>query len=158
MVSWLIKSVRDAPVDPAAVWHLYTDPSTWPVWGHNAKWARADGPLVEGGTVDVKAGYGKVYRCHIRRFVEGRAIEFEVRPPLIRVIQTYEVDPTAEGTRIRHAIEISGPLSGLMRLLRVNKVYQGWLDMEVDKLIAMARDDPRSADGGSRPGGGASRQ
>lgn len=63
--------------------------------------------------------------------------EFEVRPPLIKVIQTYEVDPTPEGARIRHAIEISGPLSGLMRLLRVNGVYQGWLDKEVAKLIAM---------------------
>jgi uncharacterized protein YndB with AHSA1/START domain len=144
MVSWLIESVRDAPVDPAAVWRLYADPSTWPVWGHNAKLARADGPLVEGGTVDVKAGYGKVYRCRIRRLVEGRAIVFEVRPPLITVIQTYEVEPTPVGAHIRHAIEISGPLSGLMRLLRVNRVYQGWLDKEVTKLIAMARDDPRS--------------
>jgi uncharacterized protein YndB with AHSA1/START domain len=148
MVSWLIESVRDAPVDPAAVWRLYADPSTWPVWGHNAKWARAEGPLVEGGTVDVKAGYGKVYRCRIRRLVAGRAIVFEVRPPLITVIQTYEVEPTSEGAHIRHAIEISGPLAGLMRLLRVDKVYQGWLDKEVAKLIAMAGDDPGSGDGG----------
>jgi uncharacterized protein YndB with AHSA1/START domain len=151
-VSWLIESVRDAAVDPAAVWRLYTDPSTWPLWGHNAKGAHAEGPLVEGGTVEVKAGYGKVYRCRIRRLIEGRSIEFEVRPPLIKVIQTYEVDPTPEGSHIRHAIEISGPLSGLMRLLRVNQVYQGWLNKEVDKLIAMARDDPGSADRGSLPG------
>jgi uncharacterized protein YndB with AHSA1/START domain len=146
-MSWLIESVRDAPVDPAAVWRLYANPATWPVWGHNAKWARADGPLIEGGTVDVKAGYGKVYRCRIRRFVEGRAIVFEVRPPLITVLQTYEVDPTPEGAHIRHAIEIRGPLAGLMRLLRVDKVYQGWLDVEVTKLIAMARDDPASVSG-----------
>jgi hypothetical protein len=143
-VSWLIESVRDASVDPGAVWRLYADPATWPVWGHNAKWAHAEGPLVEGGTVDVKAGYGKVYRCRIRRLVEGRAIVFEVRPPLITVIQTYEVDPTSGGSHIRHAIGISGPLAGLMRLLRVDKVYQGWLDKEVDKLIAMARNDPGS--------------
>ena len=143
-MSWLIESVADAPVDPAAVWRLYANPATWPVWGHNAKSAHADGPLVEGGTVDVKAGYGKVYRCRIRRLVEGRAIVFEVRPPLITVIQTYEVEPTSEGAHIRHAIEIGGPLAGLMRLLRVDKVYQGWLDKEVTKLIAMARDDPES--------------
>jgi hypothetical protein len=31
-----------------------------------------------------------------------------------------------------------------MRVLRVNRVYQGWLDKEVAKLIAMARDEPRS--------------
>ena len=78
----------------------------------------------------------------------GRAIEFEVRPPLITVIQTYEVDPTPEGAHIRHAIEVSGPLSGIMRVLRVHRIYQGWLDKEVTKLIAMARDEPRAADGG----------
>jgi hypothetical protein len=62
--------------------------------------------------------------------------------------QTYEVEPTSEGAHIRHAIEISGPLAGLMRLLRVDKVYQGWLDKEVAKLIAMAGDDPGSGDAG----------
>jgi hypothetical protein len=138
-MAWMIESVKDANVDPAEVFRLYTDPSTWPVWGHNAKWARAEGQLVEGGIVLVKAGYGKVYRCVIRRFVPGRAIEFEVRPPLMKVVQTYEVDPTSEGAHIRHAIEVSGQVSGLMRLLRVNHIYQGWLDKEVDKLIAMAR-------------------
>ena len=66
----------------------------------------------------------------------------------MKVIQTYEVDPTPQGAHIRHAIEISGLLSGPMRLLRVNRVYQGWLDKEVDKLIAMAEEEPRSADGG----------
>ena len=59
-MSWLIESVRDARVDAAAVFRLYTDPSTWPDWGHNAKSAHADGPLVEGGIVHVRAGYGKV--------------------------------------------------------------------------------------------------
>ena len=143
-MSWLIESVGEAKVDPAAVWRLYADPSTWPDWGHNAKSAHANGPLVEGGIVQVRAGYGKVYACRIRRLAASRAIEFEVRPPLINVIQTYEVDPTPDGAHIRHALEISGPLSGLMRLLRVNRVYQGWLDKEVAKLIAMARDEPRS--------------
>ena len=150
-MSWLIESVRVAPVDPSAVWRLYADPSTWPDWGHNAKWARAEGGLVEGGTVDVKAGYGKVYSCRIRRLVAGRALVLEARPPLLKVIQTYEVDPTPDGAHIRHAIEISGPLAGPMWLLRANRVYQGWLDKEVTKLIAMASDEPRSGDRGQPP-------
>ena len=137
-MTWIIESVRDAAVAPADIFRLYTDPSTWPAWGHNAKWAGADGPLVEGGTVDVKAGYGKVYRCRIRRLVAGRTLVLEARPPFVTVIQTYEVEPTAEGAHIRHALEISGPLAGPMKLLRTDKVYQGWLDKEVDKLIAMA--------------------
>jgi uncharacterized protein YndB with AHSA1/START domain len=134
----MIETVRDAAVAPADVFRLYADPSTWSEWGHNAKWARADGPLVQGGTVDVKAGYGKVYPCRIRRLVAGRALELEVRPPFMAVIQTYEVEPTAEGAQIRHALEISGALAGVTRLVRLNRVYQGWLDKEVERLIEMA--------------------
>jgi hypothetical protein len=148
-VTWIIESVRDATVDAADVFRLYADPSTWPEWGHNAKWARADGPLVEGGTVDVRAGYGKTYPCRIRRLVAGRALELEVRPPLITVIQVYEVEPTPAGARIRHALEISGPLSGPMRWVRVDRIYQGWLDKEVGKLIEMAA--RRSGPGQIRP-------
>ena len=134
----MIETLRDAAVAPADVFRLYVNPSTWSEWGHNAKWARADGPLVEGGTVDVKAGYGKVYPCRIRRLVAGRALELEARPPFMSVIQTYEVEPTAEGAHIRHALEISGPLAGVTRLVRLNRVYQGWLDQEVERLILMA--------------------
>lgn len=138
-MTWMIETARDAVVAPADVFRLYADPSTWSEWGHNAKWARADGPLVEGGTVDVKAGYGKVYPCRIRRLVAGRLLELEARPPFMAVLQTYEVEPTVEGAHIRHALEISGPLAGLTKLIRLDRVYQGWLDKEVDKLIEMAR-------------------
>ena len=73
-VTWTIESVRDAAATPADVFRLYADPATWSHWGHNATWARADGPLVEGGTVVVLAGYGKVYRCDVRRFVTGQVL------------------------------------------------------------------------------------
>ena len=134
-MTWTIESVRTAAVTPAEVFRLYADPATWSRWGHNARWARADGPLVEGGTVDVRAGYGKVYHCGIRRLVPDHVLELEARPPLIRVVQTYEIEPAPGGVRIRHALEISGPLSGLMKLLRVDRLYQGLLDKEVRKLI-----------------------
>jgi uncharacterized protein YndB with AHSA1/START domain len=141
----MIETLRDAAVAPADVFRLYVDPSTWSEWGHNAKWARADGPLVQGGTVDVKAGYGKVYPCRIRRLVAGRLLELEARPPFMAVLQTYEVEPTAEGAHIRHALEISGPLAGVTKFVRLDRVYQGWLDKEVERLIQMAG-SPTGAD------------
>lgn len=153
-MTWLIETVRDAAVGPADVFRLYADPSTWSEWGHNATWARADGPLVEGGIVEVRANYGKVYPCRIRRLVADRALELEARPPLITVRQVYEVEPAPVGARIRHALEISGPLSGPMRLARVDRLYQGLLDKEVGRLIEMATStrDP-AAGAGSEPTG-----
>jgi hypothetical protein len=144
-MTWAIESTRDAPVAPADIYSLYADPSTWSEWGHNAKWARAEGPMVEGGTVHVRAGYGRTYPCLIRRLDDGHALELEVRPPLITVVQIYEVAPTATGSRVHHVLEISGPLSRPMRWFGVNRLYQGRLDKEVGRLIEMAsrpRQDP----------------
>lgn len=135
---WAIESVKQASVAPSDVFRLYADPATWSEWGHNAKWARAVGPLVEGGTVEVRAGYGRTYPCRIRRLVADHALELEVRPPMMTVIQIYEVEPVPEGARIRHSLEISGPLAGIMQLFRVDRVYQGWLDKEVERVIEMA--------------------
>ena len=75
-------------------------------------------------SVDVKADYGRVYHCRISQLVAGRALVLEVRPPLMTVIQTYVVEPTPGGSRIRHALEISGPLAGLTRLIGLPRAYQ----------------------------------
>ena len=137
-MSWMIETVREAPVHPADVYRLYEDPSTWSTWGHAVKWARADGPFVEDAVVDVKADYGRVYHCRISLLVPGRVLVLEVKPPLMTVIQTYAVDPTPDGSRIRHALEISGPLAGATRLIGLKRAYQRRLDKEVGKLIAIA--------------------
>jgi len=138
-MTWTIETVREAPVAPADVFQLYADPSTWSAWGHAAQWARIDGPFVEGATVDVKADYGRIYHCLISQLVAGRALVLVVKPPLMTVIQTYVVEPSPGGSRIRHALEISGPLAGPTRLLGLPRAYQRRLDKEVAKVIEMAR-------------------
>ena len=137
-MTWTIETVREAPVAPADVFRLYADPSTWSEWGHNAKWARAEGPLVEGGTVDVRANYGKVYPCRVRRLVADRALELEVRPPMLTVVQTYEVEERPDGALVRHALELSGRLSAMLRLGGAPRLYQRLLDREVEKVIELA--------------------
>ena len=138
-MTWTIESVLEARVDPAAVFSLYLDPATWSRWGHNATWAHADGPLVEGGTVDVKADYGTVYHCRIRRLEPGRALELVVKPPLLTIINIYEVEPTDGGARIRHAFDIAGPIVPLVRLA-VGRTYQRRLDAEVAAVARLAAD------------------
>ncbi len=144
-MTWTIESVRHADVDPAAVFALYAEPATWSRWGHNATWARSEGPLVEGGTVDVRAGYGTVYRCRIRRLEPGRALELVVRPAFLTIVNVYEVDPDAGGSRIRHAFEVSGPLASATRILGLDRMYQRRLDDEVAAVARMAA-DPGGAD------------
>ena len=137
-MTWTIETIRDGGVAPADVFRLYADPSTWSAWGHDAKWARADGPLIEGGTVHVRAKYPMTYRCRISRLVDDRVLVLEVDPPQLHVVQTYAVEPTPDGARVRHALEISGRLSGVLRVCGVPWLYQRLLDREVERVIAMA--------------------
>jgi uncharacterized protein YndB with AHSA1/START domain len=153
-MAWTIETTRDAPgVSAADVFRLYADPATWSSWGHNATWAHAEGLLVEGGTVDVRANYGKVYPCLIRRLVADHVLELEVRPPLLTVVQTYAVEDRAEGSRVRHALELSGRLSGPLRIGGAPWFYQRLLDREVARVISLA-----GAHGGSGAGGSTSDQ
>lgn len=136
-MSWTIGSTAEAEVDPAAVFALYADPSSWSRWGHNATWAHADGPLVEGGTVDVRANYGTVYHCRIRRLEPGRALELVVKPAGLEIINIYEVEPTERGSRIRHAFEVSGPISSIVRPV-LSGMYTRQLEEEVAAVARMA--------------------
>jgi hypothetical protein len=136
---WTIESVRDADVSADEVFALYADPDTWSRWGHNATWAQADGPLEEGGVVRVRAGYGTVYRCLIRRWEPGRALELVVRPVGLSIVNVYQVRPVADRCRVRHALEISGPLAALVRPTLGGR-YQRKLDAAVVAVISLARE------------------
>jgi len=138
-MGWSIEAVREAPVAPEAVFALYADPATWSAWGHNATWARGATPLVEGGTVDVRANYGKVYPCRIRRLVPDRALELVVRPPGMTIVNVYEVEPMPTGgSRIRHAFRIEGPMGTVARVIGLGRVYARKLDAEVEAVARMA--------------------
>lgn len=138
-MSWTIEYVLEAGVEPTVVFALYADPSTWSSWGHNATWAHADGPLVEGGTVDVRANYGTVYHCRIRRLEQGRALELVVKPALLTIINVYEVEPSPRGARIRHAFEVSGPIASIARLA-LARSYTRQLEKEVAAVARIAAD------------------
>ena len=51
----------------------------------------------------------------------------------------YEVEPTGSGTRIRHALEVSGAIAGAMKRMGVDRLYRRQLDVEVARVIAMAK-------------------
>jgi hypothetical protein len=149
-MGWTIDAVREADVPPDAIWQLYAEPATWSRWGHNAPWAHADGPLVLGGTVDVRANYGTVYHCRIRRLDEGRALELVVKPAGLTIVNVYEVTPTGRGSRVRHAFDVSGPLATPTKWIGLGRLYRRQLAAEVEAVIALAK-DPTSLDASRTP-------
>jgi hypothetical protein len=138
-MGWTIEAVGESPAEPHAVFARYADPDTWNTWGHNATWARSDGPLVEGGTVHVRANYGKVYPCLVRRLEPDRALELIVRPPGMTIVNGYEVEPLpGGGSRIRHSFAIEGPMGTLARLIGLRRVYTRKLEAEVRAVARLA--------------------
>lgn len=142
MAKWTISSSAQASVPPEAIFALYVDPSTWGSWGHNTRWARARGPVpvVEGSIVDVKAGYGKVYPVLMRRVVENRYVECEIRPPGMLVEATFAVEPADGGSRVEHTISVSGAFSGITKLIRLDRLYTRLLRKEVRRMIELAKE------------------
>jgi hypothetical protein len=138
-MGYTIEATRVAAVDPRAIFDLYMDPSTWSAWGHNVRWARSDGPLAEGGTVDIRPKYPVTYHCRILRLEPDHLLRIEVRPVGLRIVNVYEVEPTDGGSRIRHAFEMSGPLSGPLRWLGVARLYRSSLDDEIGHCIEFAQ-------------------
>ena len=145
-MGYTIEATREGAVDPAAVFALYMDPSTWSTWGHNVRWARSEGPLEEGGTVDIRPKYPVTYHCRVLRIVPERLLRIEVRPIGMTIVNVYEIKPTDGGSRVRHAFEMSGPLSTLLRWLGVARLYRASLDDEIRHCLELAA--ARSSDSG----------
>ena len=141
-MSWAIEASAEAPLSPSQIFAYYLEPSTWGTWGHNTRWARARGPVIEGATVDVKAGYGTVYPVLIRRLEQDRYVECEVHPAGMVVMNRYALEPSERGVRIRHSIEVSGRVAGMAKALRLDKLYTRLLRREIRRLIALAQAGP----------------
>ena len=137
---WSIEAVREADVSPAEVFRYYTDPSTWPRWGHNTRWAKIDGPYVEGATVHVRAGYEKVWPVTVLRVDPDHLVVNEVRPVGLVVINTFEVTPSATGSRLRHAIDVDGRFHRFYRLF-LPPLYRRLLQKECRRLVEAIEHD-----------------
>ena len=139
-MGYTIEATREAAVDPRDIFDIYMDPSTWSTWGHNVRWAHADGPLAEGGTVHIRPMYPVTYHCRIQRLVPGRLLRIEVRPVGLRIVNVYEVEPLeGGGSRIRHAFEIAGPMSGPLRWIGIARLYRASLDDEIRRCVEFAQ-------------------
>ncbi len=141
-MGFTIEDTFDAPgVDVADVFAGYEDPATWPRWGHNTSRATARSEMATGTIVDVKVRtYPWTYAVSIREFDPGHRLVLEVRPFGVTLVQTYEVERIAGGTRIRHAIAVEGPLSGGYGLLA--GAYTRQLSRETRAIAAWAAARP----------------
>jgi hypothetical protein len=137
-MSWSMVSEYEADVAPDDVYRHYVDPSTWGSWAHNTRWGRTRGSFEAGSKVDVRvASYPWTYAVLVREVEEGRRVVTEVRPFGVVIVSTYEVSPAGAGARLRHTIEVGGPLERAYRM--VEGMYTRMLQEETRRLADIAR-------------------
>jgi hypothetical protein len=90
------------------------------------------------------------YHCRILRLVPERLLRIEVRPIGMHIVNVYEIEPIDGGSRIRHAFEMSGPLSEPVRWLGVARLYRSSLDDEIRHCVEYAQ--ARAAGSRAQPG------
>jgi uncharacterized protein YndB with AHSA1/START domain len=118
-MTWSMQDTHEAAVAPADVFQLYTDPATWGQWAHNTAWGRGHTPLEAGSTVEVRVrSYPWTYTVRVRELEPGRHMVTEVRPFGVTITSSYEVTPTATGSRLHHTISLAGPLERAYLLVR----------------------------------------
>jgi uncharacterized protein YndB with AHSA1/START domain len=137
MAQPLLQARIDIDASPEAVWALVSDLSLMPKWSPQCKLMKVFGPLRPGArTVNVNRRNYLVWptTSRITEVVPERKLAFRVNEN--NTVWSYELEPTATGTRLtesRHAENGVKPVSNLL----VNAVMGGVPNFEVELVDGM---------------------
>ena len=137
MAQPLLQASIDIDASPEAVWALVSDLSLMPKWSPQCKLMKAFGPLRPGTrTVNVNRRNYLFWptTSRITEVVPQRKLAFRVNEN--NTVWSYELEPTATGTRLtesRHAENGVKPVSNLL----VNAVMGGVPNFEVELVDGM---------------------
>jgi len=137
MAQPLLQASIDIDASPEAVWALVSDLSLMPKWSPQCKLMKAFGPVRPGTrTVNVNRRNYLFWptTSRITEVVPQRKLAFRVNAN--NTVWSYELEPTATGTRLtesRHAENGVKPVSNLL----VNTVMGGVPNFEVELVDGM---------------------
>jgi uncharacterized protein YndB with AHSA1/START domain len=120
---------------PAAVWHLWTTPATWPSWDSGLRGAQLEGTFQAGAQGQLQPDRGPATTFEVMEAVPDQRTVIRVRIPLGWMYLRRSITAEGESLRLRHAVEMTGPM----------KVLLGWFmggryrKMLVDSVLAFQR-------------------
>ncbi|HEX5494456.1 MAG TPA: SRPBCC family protein [Mycobacteriales bacterium] len=122
-----------APVE--SVWAVLTDLERWPDWTASMRSVRAlgSGPTGVGSRFEVRQPRMPVAVWEVTEFEPGRSFTWSTRAPGVRVVAHHELRPTDSGTRADMAVDMTGPMAGLVTALSGQRI-RGFVRMETDGL------------------------
>lgn len=122
-----------APVE--RVWAVLTDLERWPDWTASMRSVRAlgGGPTGVGSRFEVRQPRMPVAVWEVSDFEPNRSFTWATRAPGVRVVARHDLTPTGSGTRADMAVDMTGPLAGLVTALSGQRI-RGFVRMETDGL------------------------
>jgi hypothetical protein len=122
----------------AAVWLLWSDPSTWPAWNPDVERVSFSPPFAVGRSFEMTTSAGRTHTMTISSVQEGRS--FSLRTKVVPGT-TFEfvcsVAPDQEGARVTQGVRVDGPLAWLFGPLTGPRVSAGFQPI-VDALARHA--------------------
>jgi hypothetical protein len=125
---------------PSAFFARWADMATWPEWNADTEWARLDGPFATGSTGVLKPRGGPKTKFVIAKVSEE---EFTDVSHLLGARLTFRhvVAVVPEGTRVRVAVSLTGPLTFLWNAI-LGKGIKESLQRDLEALAVAALANP----------------
>jgi hypothetical protein len=114
--SWRVEAREVSRATPEQIWLWYTDSRRTPYWDHLVTSRKIHGPFATGTTGSTQGNGGPAFPWVFTDVVTDNHYTEVTRLPLARLTATHVLTPVANGTRIDHALIVTGPLAWLYRL------------------------------------------
>lgn len=138
------ESSRRTAAPPAVVWRIWSDAAHWPRWNPDVAEMTLDGPFRAGGEATMRTRAGRTHRMRIAEVEAPSRFVLETRAaPGMRMRFRCTVEPDGAGSRIAQAVEMSGPVGGLVGGRAAPKIAAGFEPI-LAALAAEAEKETRS--------------
>jgi hypothetical protein len=128
----------EADVAADAVWSLYEDVTTWPLWDAQAEWVTRDGPFAAGTTGAMKFRDQEPLAYRLARVEPGREFVDETPVGELVVRVSHRLEPLApRRVRITVAAAIEGPSE---QTQEIGPMITSDFPETVASLVALARE------------------
>ena len=102
---------------PNIIWDIWRAVSQWPQWDQEVSWSRLDGSFELWRAWRTPAAKRAKAKFVITSLVAGKSFTDETKLPLASLRFVHNLECIAGQTRVRHHIEIEGPLAWLFARL-----------------------------------------
>lgn len=133
MPQWIIEERLTTTAPPEAIWKLWTNLETWPLWDNGVAWAKLTSNFAEGEFIQMKPTAGPKVNCQLLGIVPLHSFTTRSSLPFTTISFIHRM----EAGVVTHRVEMKGLLTPIFRRLLGPNIQKGLPDT-VRNLVRMA--------------------